>query len=159
MTDSPNWLSALRAYLLAIALGDLAWEAAHLPLYTLWRTGTASEKLFAVFHCTLGDHLIALASLALGLMLAGHRDWPARRFGTVGALTVMFGLGYTTFSEWLNIVVRESWAYSELMPVVPLFGFEVGVSPLLQWLVVPALALHFARRAGVTRAPAAVAMP
>jgi hypothetical protein len=92
-------------------------------------------------------------------VLAGHRDWPARRFGVVGVLTLAFGLGYTTFSEWLNIVVRESWAYSELMPVMPVFGFEVGVSPLLQWLAVPALALYAARRAGAVRratAPAVV---
>jgi hypothetical protein len=47
MTTPSNWLSALRAYLLTITAGDLAWEAAHLPLYTLWRTGTAREKLFA----------------------------------------------------------------------------------------------------------------
>lgn len=147
-TGFPNWLSALRAYLLTSAAGDVAWEAAHLPLYTLWRTGIAREKLFAVVHCTLGDLLIAVASLALALVLAGHRDWPVRRFKVVGALTVAFGLGYTVFSEWLNIVVRGSWAYSELMPVVPILGFELGVSPLLQWFVVPALALHAARRAG-----------
>jgi hypothetical protein len=129
----------------------LAWESARLPLYTLWRTGTAGGKLFAVVHCTLGDLLIALASLAFGLVLAGHRDWPARRFGAVGALTMAFGLSYTAFSEWLNIVVRESRAYSELMPVVPVFGFNVGVSPLLQWVVVPTLTLHAARRAGAAR--------
>ena len=157
MTGYPNWLSALRAYLLAVAAGDLAWEAAHLPLYTLWRTGTAGEKLFAVVHCTLGDLLIALAALALGLVLAGHRDWPVRRFGAVAALTVAFGLGYTAFSEWLNVVVRETWAYSELMPVVPVFGIKVGVSPLLQWIVVPALALHLAHRAGATRKATAAA--
>ncbi|SDB71729.1 hypothetical protein [Belnapia rosea] len=51
MTAYPNWLSALRAYLVAVAVGDFAWEAAHLPLYTLWRTGTGREKLFAVVHC------------------------------------------------------------------------------------------------------------
>ena len=159
MTSFPNWLSALRVYLLTTAAGDLAWEAAHHPLYTLWRTGTAGEKLFAVVHCTLGDILIALASLALGLVLAGHRDWPVRRSRAVGGLTVALGLSYTAFSEWLNVVVRESWAYSELMPVVLVFGFGVGVSPLLQWVVVPALALHLARRAGAARsatAPAAV---
>ena len=155
MAASPNWLSALRAYLLTVAAGNVAWEAAHLPLYTLWRTGTAREKLFAVVHCTFGDLLIALASLALGLVLAGHRDWPVRRFGAVGALTIASGLGYTAFSEWLNIVVRESWAYSDLMPVVTAFGFDVGVSPLLQWLAVPALALHSVRRAGATRWAAA----
>jgi hypothetical protein len=31
-STSPNWLAALRAYLLAVAIADLLWEMAHLPL-------------------------------------------------------------------------------------------------------------------------------
>jgi hypothetical protein len=118
MTVSSNWLTALRAYLATVAGADLVWETLHLPLYTLWRTGTVGEKIFAVVHCTFGDLLIALATLALALILVGHRDWPARRFTQVAALTLFFGLGYTIFSEWLNVIVRKSWAYSSLMPVI-----------------------------------------
>jgi hypothetical protein len=67
-----------------------------------------------------------------------------------------FGLGYTVVSEWLNIVVRRSWAYSSLMPVVSLFGFGIGLSPLLQWIVVPTLALYAARRATTREESAAL---
>ncbi|MEA2728482.1 MAG: hypothetical protein QOF70_2957 [Acetobacteraceae bacterium] len=56
----------------------------------------------------LGDLLIALASLTLGLVLPGHRQWPARRFVIVAAFTLTFGIGYTAFGEWLNLVVRKS---------------------------------------------------
>jgi hypothetical protein len=150
MTVSSNWLTALRAYLATVAGADLVWETLHLPLYTLWRTGTVGEKFFAVVHCTFGDLLIALATLALALILVGHRDWPARRFTQVAALTLFFGLGYTIFSEWLNVIVRKSWAYSSLMPVISAFGLTVGVSPLLQWIGVPSLALYMARRAGLS---------
>ncbi len=149
MPVSSNWLGALRAYLLTVAMADLVWEAAHLPLYTLWQTGTSGGMLFAVVHCTLGDLLIALTVMTLGLVLAGHRDWPHHRFAAVAALTLVFGLGYTVFSEWLNIVVRKSWAYSGLMPVVSLFGLDIGLSPLLQWIVVPALALFAAYQTGM----------
>ncbi len=145
MPVSSNWIGAQRAYLLTVVMADLVWEAAHLPLYTLWQTGTPGEMLFAVVHCTLGDLLIALTAVTLGLVIAGHRDWPHRRFAAVAALTLVFGLGYTVFSEWLNIVVRKSWAYSGLMPVVSLFGLDIGLSPLLQWIVVPALAFYTAR--------------
>jgi len=151
MTSSGNWLAALRAYLLTVAAADLIWETAHLPLYTLWQTGTAGENLFAVVHCTLGDLLIALVSLTLGLMLAGHRQWPARRFAAVAAFTMTFGMGYTVFSEWLNVVVRKSWAYSAMMPIVSFFGLNLGLSPLLQWIVVPVLALLAARRIGTSQ--------
>jgi hypothetical protein len=37
-----------------------------------------------------------------------------------------------------NIVARQSWAYSERMPMISLFGFRMGLSPLLQWVMVPA---------------------
>ena len=141
----PDWPRALRAYLGTIALGDLAWEAAHLPLYTIWRTGTPGEKVFAVVHCTGGDLLIALACLTLALVLVGKPAWPARAHRRVAALTIGFGVAYTIFSEWLNITVREAWAYSDLMPVVPII--DTGLSPLLQCAVVPLLALHLARRA------------
>ena len=141
----PDWPRALRVYLSTIAIGDLAWEAAHLPLYTIWRTGTLSERVFAVVHCTGGDLLIALACLALAIVLAGEPAWPVRGHCRVAALTVGFGVAYTIFSEWLNIVVRQTWAYSDLMPVVPII--HTGLSPLLQWVLVPLLALHLARRA------------
>jgi hypothetical protein len=122
---SSNWLAALRAYLVTVAVADLVWELSHLPLYTLWQTGTPGEKLFAVVHCTAGDLLIALVSLTAGLVLAGHRDWPARRFVIVAVLTFTFGFCYTVFSEWLNVVMRKSWAYSDLMPVVSVFGLRL----------------------------------
>ena len=115
-----------------IAVANLAWEMAQLPLYALWRTGTPGEKVFDGIHCTAGDLPIALASLTLGLVLAGDRDWPVHRFRAVAAATLVIGVTYTAFSEWLNIVVRKSWAYSDLMPVIDVFGVRVGVSPLLQ---------------------------
>ena len=54
-------------------------------------------------------------------------------------LAVAFGIAYTIYSEWLNTTVRQSWAHSPLMPVLPLIG--TGLSPILQWLVVPSLTL------------------
>lgn len=143
---SPDWLPALRRYLAVMVVGNLTWETAQLPLYTIWRTGTLGEKAFAVLHCTGGDLLIGLTALTVALVLAADSDWPGRGFARTAGLSVMLGVGYTTFSEWLNIVVRAAWQYSDAMPVIPLFGFEVGASPLAQWIVVPSLALWSARR-------------
>jgi hypothetical protein len=61
------------------------------------------------------------------------------------ALTVAIGLGYTVFSEWLNTVVRQSWAYAAAMPTVRVGTLEIGLAPLAQWLVVPPLALAWDR--------------
>ena len=140
-----DWLRAVRVYFSAIALGNLAWEGLQLPLYTIWTTGTAGEQVFAVVHCTGGDLLIAFASLLAALLLAGASDWPARSFGRVALLAMVLGLAYTGFSEWLNVSVRRSWAYSEWMPVIPLGRLRIGLSPLVQWIVVPAAAFWMVR--------------
>jgi hypothetical protein len=42
-------------------------------------------------------------------------------------------------------VVRASWAYSDWMPVIPIAGLSIGLSPLLQWIVVPAAAFAITR--------------
>lgn len=140
------WLRALRVYLTSVAAINFAWETLQLPLYTIWQSGTLRSQAFAVAHCTAGDVLIALGALTLALLIAGDGTWPDGRFRIVAALTILFGLSYTIFSEWLNIVVRASWAYSDWMPTVSIFGLRIGLSPLIQWLVVPIASLALASR-------------
>jgi len=144
-----SWLTALRRYIVFIAVANFVWEIAQLPLYTIWQTGTAREISLAVIHCTGGDVLIASASLLGTLLLLSNCRWPYRRYVTIAALAVIAGLAYTIFSEWLNTAVRGSWAYSDLMPTVPVIGS--GVSPLAQWLVVPLAAALWARRRATVR--------
>lgn len=140
-----DWLATLRRYFLFLLAAHLIWETLQLPLYTIWLNGSAGEIAFAVIHCTVGDLLIAFSCLVGALILSGDRSWPARRFWVVAALTIIFGVAYTVFSEWLNLVVRKSWAYSDLMPVVPILG--TGLSPLIQWIVIPLAGLWWARGA------------
>ena len=126
---------------LAIGLAAIAhflWEAMQLPLYTLWRTGTPREIAFALFHCTGGDVLITTATFAAAAALARHFRWPP--FGWRMVFTaIVLGGGYTIFSEWLNVEISRTWSYTAAMPVVPFLG--TGLTPLLQWLIVPGLAL------------------
>jgi hypothetical protein len=133
-----GWLTVLRRYIAVMALGNLIWEFAHMPLYTLWEAGTAGEIVFAAVHCTGGDILIALSALTAALFLFGTNQWPRRGYWRVALPAIAIGLGYTVFSEWLNIEVREAWAYRELMPVIPVI--DAGLSPIAQWIVFPAFA-------------------
>lgn len=141
-----NWLGGLRRYLAVLALASLAWEIGHTPLYTIWREASVGEIAFAIAHCTAGDVLIGLSALAAALVVFGSAGWPSERFGAVAAAATVVGVAYTAFSEWLNIVVREAWAYTDAMPTVPIGAFDLGLSPIAQWLVVPALAFAAARR-------------
>ncbi len=148
MNAAPHWLGALRVYLGTTAAAHLIWEVVQLPLYTIWRTGTPRGIAFAVFHCTAGDLIIATLSLVAALVCFGGSAWPRGRFIPVVAATLVIGIGYTFYSEWLNTTVRKTWAYSELMPTLPILG--TGLSPLLQWLIVPMIAFaamrHWIRR-------------
>jgi hypothetical protein len=139
-----QWLPTMRRYLSVILFGNLTWEVAQLPLYTLWLTGSWREKAFAVAHCTGGDMLIAAACLLGALLVAGDSRWPAAGFRRVAGIAVAAGLAYTVLSEWLNTTIHMSWTYADVMPIVP--GLGVGLSPLLQWIVVPMAAWWFARR-------------
>ena len=138
-------LTTLRRYFSVIIPANLIWEFAHMPLYTIWSEGTWGEIVSAAAHCTGGDILIAMSALMLALMLTGH-GWPrvaaTRSYATV--LTVVFGLGYTLFSEWPNIVIRAAWAYSDLMPIIPVL--DAGLSPVLQWIVIPLVAFWWTTR-------------
>ena len=141
MTPSqPVWLLALATYLAAIGALNLVWEVLQLPLFTIWATGSLAERTFAVVHCTGGDLLIALVSLVIALIATWAADWPRQGFRRVAVLAIVLGIAYTAFSEWLNVYVRQSWAYADWMPTVAVGSIRVGVSPLLQWLVVPTLA-------------------
>lgn len=131
----PDWLNAVRRYIIFAAVAHLVWEFAHVPLYTIWLTGTPGEILFAVVHCTGGDLLITLSTMMLALVLFGTARWPAVGAKHVLIATLVFGVGYTIFSEWLNIEVRQAWAYRDLMPVIPVI--DAGLTPILQWLVIP----------------------
>ena len=141
-TGQGYWLPTLRRYLVAMAIGSLAWEFAHMPLYTLWETGSPGEIVFAAIHCTGGDILIAMSALLAALFLFGSGRWPEADYRRVGLTAVLIGLGYTVFSEWLNIEVREAWAYRDLMPVIPVI--DAGLSPVVQWIVLPVLAFWWA---------------
>lgn len=144
-----NQKRTILRFLAAMAVGSLVWEMAHVPLYTLWVEGSWGEIGYAVLHCTVGDVMIAGICLLMSLALVGRNSWPLKRLGAVAAATILLALGYTVFSEWLNTEVRESWAYRDAMPRLPVLG--TGLTPILQWIVVPVLAFRWAR----SRAPSA----
>ena len=139
---------ALRVYLVTTVAAHLIWEVAQLPLYTIWRTGTPRETAFAVFHCTIGDLMIATLSLILALVCFGSGAWPRERFTPVMVASLAIGVGYTVYSEYLNTVVRKTWAYSELMPTLP--PLSTGLAPLMQWIIVPMISFaamrHWVKR-------------
>lgn len=129
--------SAVARYTMVSMALHLLWEVLQLPLYTLWTTATPPEIAFAVLHCTIGDALIAAVSLTVSVLILWAMDWPNGKFRQVAAATFLMGLTYTIYSEWHNTTVTLSWAYSPAMPTL----FGIGLSPVVQWMVIPVIAL------------------
>jgi hypothetical protein len=123
---------------------SLAWEIAQLPLYTLWSEASAGTIAFSVAHCTAGDIAIGTAALLLVLVVGRERALSQWHWRRIAVWTALACVAYTVFSEWNNTAILGSWAYSELMPVLDVAGIDIGWSPLMQWLVLPPLALVLA---------------
>ena len=71
-----------------------------------------------------------------------------------GILGGQRGAAYFAFRECLSTAVCASWAYAPSMRLVPLLG--VGLTPLLQWLLLaPLVTLVAFRRYGAQRLGAA----
>ena len=145
MADWNERFQAAGIYLGVAAIAHLAWETLQLPLYAIWLRGRLGEITFAVIHCTVGDIMIAANSLVAAIAVGCFWSWPRRDWKPVAVLTIAFGLSYTAYSEWFNVYVRHAWAYSASMPIVRIGGIELGLSPLLQWLIVPIVALASVR--------------
>jgi hypothetical protein len=137
MTDAVRLqLRSTGFYLVVLAGLNLVWELAQLPLYRIWTDAPLSANLFAALHCTGGDVLIAATMLAAAVFIAGRR-WPGEGFWRVAFVATGLGIGYTIFSEWLNVEVWASWAYAAAMPRLPWLG--TGLSPVLEWVLIPPL--------------------
>ena len=141
MKSSTAWRFLLDYLLWSVPL-HVIWEVVQLPLYTLWTSPDDTEIAYAIVHCSLGDSLIATCALLLGLLTVHLVRPPRNRFVLLSIVTILLGVGYTIFSEWRNTVVLRSWEYSDLMPQI----FGIGVSPIAQWILIPALVLAGLRK-------------
>lgn len=112
---------------------NLGWEILHYPLYNISSAHAGGVPFGAILHCTAGDAIISAIIYLITSILLRSLRWPVTspRRGVV--VYVALSLAYTVFSEWKNTAVLGGWSYAPAMPVF----MGVGVSPLLQWIVVP----------------------
>jgi hypothetical protein len=120
---------------------NLVWEVAQLPLYVMGRYPEWPALGYAVLHCTLGDAAMSFASYLIAALVTGAPRWPLHRPLAGLAVVLIAGELFTIWAEWRNVYVLHSWAYAAGMPTI----LGIGVAPLLQWLVLPALALIILR--------------
>jgi hypothetical protein len=144
-----HWRTIPETRLLIIALPlELLWEIAQFPLYTVWQEDSWSYILYGLAHCTLGDLIILLVAYWVVALINKDRNWYLNAVVANGFLFIILGAGYTIYSEIMNVRIKGTWGYTELMPVVPVIG--VGAMPLLQWILIQPVLLWFMRLTNTT---------
>ena len=93
-------------------------------------------------QATVGDVIMTLLAYAVAARVTRRRLWLAALRPVGLAAFLGAGLAMTLGLEWWNVSVKHSWAYSADMPSVA----GIGLSPIVQWIVLPPLILWLARR-------------
>jgi hypothetical protein len=138
VTSLPELNIAFFAFLL-----NFVWEVLQTPFFLDIST-EINTIIWYRFHCTLGDVMISLAGFWFVALISKTRTWFLNPTKVRLLLFVAFGVSYTIFSEIKNVSLNKLWGYSNLMPIIP--GIEVGVIPLIQWIIVPLLLVFIVRR-------------
>ena len=141
VTGMPEWNVAIFALLL-----NFPWEVLQAPLFAGMAEAPFFEAIKGCSQGTLGDMVIMLIAYEGVSLVARSRAWvltPSRRhlalFIAIGVSITAVIEGLATRGHWV-----QNWTYSPNMPVVP--GVNIGVTPLLQWVVLPLLVVWFVRR-------------
>jgi len=122
---------------------NFSWEVLQAPLF-VDISDSINTVVWYRFHCTVGDVLICLGSYWLTALTFRNRRWLLRPTAKNISLFVALGVAYTVFSEITNVSIKELWAYSPLMPVIPYLN--VGLVPIFQWIILPPIVIFITRR-------------
>ncbi len=120
------------------------WEFVQVPAFAGMAEMGHWEAIRLCLSATIGDVGFALTAFWAASLAARSRDWvlrPARLpLGLFLAVGILLTIGFEYY--YTNVSLR--WAYSDLMPLVPPFG--TGLTPILQWLIIPPLVVWLSRR-------------
>lgn len=120
------------------------WEFVQVPTYAGMAELPHWDAIKLCISATFGDVAFALTAFWVASLAARRRDWVLRPTRLPTAIFVAVGIVLTVGFEYYYTNISLRWTYSELMPLVPPLG--TGLSPLLQWLVIPPLLVWLTRR-------------
>ncbi|MDT8436332.1 MAG: hypothetical protein RRA92_06205 [Gemmatimonadota bacterium] len=140
LLELPELAFALFAFLL-----NFVWEMLQVPFFVGVPLMPHWDAVLFCTRATLGDAGIAVVAfwLVAGTTAAG-RGWALRPGRRHVIAFVAAGVGITAVLEIFFTRVWPRWTYSQMMPILPLL--DVGVVPILQWVVLPPLIVWLVRR-------------
>ena len=135
----PEFSVAVFSFLL-----HFVWEFVQAPTYSGMVDMPHWDGIKMCLSATFGDVGFALTAFWITAIVSRSRQWMGNPHSWQIIVFLAVGIGLTVGFEYYYTQISLRWTYSELMPLVPPFG--TGLSPLLQWIVVPLLTVWFARR-------------
>jgi hypothetical protein len=135
-------------FLLFIASTALhfGWEISQMPLYSFTGVSAGDYQAFVKAHwiAAAKDGLITVALYFLVAIFLQNMAW-GRRFSNRRIVFLLsFGFLWAVAMEYHAVFVRHAWSYAKAMPLLP--GIGLGISPILQMMVVPLIAIILVRR-------------
>ena len=118
---------------------NLAWEAIQSPLFFFEQQSSLAALSGCLLFCSGVDALMTLIAFWTLALARKDRYWFLRPEAKDWILFVVVAVSLAVLSEYTAVHYRDLWKYSTLMPVIP--GLDIGVIPIIQWLLLPPLAL------------------
>ena len=142
LLDQPETNILIFAFLL-----NYPWELLQAPFFEGMAVATHWDAVKVCTRATLGDAVIMLIAYWSVAVTASDRWWfrAPSRLQMLGFIAA--GVMITVAIEHLatqSVDPAWGWRYADPMPTLPVIG--VGLTPLLQWLLLPPLAIWFVRR-------------
>ena len=114
------------------------WELVQSRLY---RGIDGAMPWWHCFVASTGDGAMVVLIYVVGLTVLGRRDWFMRPQFAGYAVMVATGLSLAVIVERFALSTGR-WEYRSSMPILP--GFDVGLVPVLQMLLLPPLIFRLA---------------
>ena len=128
--ESGRWIAVI---LVTLAF-HFAWEMAQGNLFQLMQSMPFWRATAWCARATAGDLVITTIAFSAAAM-SGGLHWPLTRRHLSPALIFLTAGVLITIGYEIYAVSTGKWAYDEQMPQI----FGIGLSPLLQWIVIPLL--------------------
>lgn len=139
-------LPEFNVFIFAVML-NYPWEFMQVPLYQGMPQAEHWSAIKVCTRATLGDGLIMLLGYWGAALLARDRWWITQPRWTPILALIGIGVAITVFLERFAVVSTNpnwGWRYAEAMPIIPVL--EIGLTPFLQWVVLPPLLVWFVKR-------------
>ncbi len=123
---------------------NFVWEMWQMPFFHFESENSYTAMNWMCTQASLGDGLISVLAFLVVKYRFNAPLWYRTATRWQYSIYLSVGILMTIVLEWINIYLLGRWYYADIMPVIPMIN--VGMVPLLQWLIVPLVLIFLLKR-------------